>query len=341
MNTPTQLMPRYPAQMVLLHRALEGDTQAANGILQYLSSDNPSLRQIMLATLHDAGQAEIWQHLLHCLALQRWGGAYAADMPVDCERRSDPEASHQIDRSIVEAFLSDEWESEPGLKTAVLRQALDSESGPVRFAAAYLLGLRGAPESIPTLAEAVETAEPEWQVLAVRALAGLKDERAGPPLVRALAQGDRRLHEEARRALNNLGAYARPALQEALTHPDGHIRWHAARGLGQIGDARAVHILAEGLRDSNYAVRWASARALAGLDLQALPAVLDQICRGDLGEPFREAAYHALHAMPSRQAQEHIQPLLAALRGPAANVAAPMLARQVLASQGFVRLVRE
>ena len=75
------------------------------------------------------------------------------------------------------------------------------------------------------------------------------------------------------KALSELGICAEPALLQALHHPDNHVRWHAARLLGQIGDPRAVDVLVTGLWDEDQQVRWATARVLANLDMPAVPAM--------------------------------------------------------------------
>ena len=123
---------------------------------------------------------------------------------------------------------------------------------------------------------------------------------------------------------------AEPALLKALDHPDSHIRWHAARGLGQIGDASGIDVLAEGLHDENQAVRWATASVLARLDATAVPAILKTLTENELNEPFRQAAVHAMSAMPSSQTRAYLAPVLDALRGPAAQIEAPITANRLL-----------
>ena len=148
--------------------------------------------------------------------------------------------------------------------------------------------------------------------------------------MKALAIGGKVLHQEARRGLCDMGHLAEGAWVEALEHPDSHIRWHAARALSQIGDPRAVEVLAEGLHDPNYSVRWTTARVLASMDSTAIPAILQLIAHRPMDEPFRQACYHALHAMPSPRTQEYIQPLLEALNSSTAPVQAPQLAHVML-----------
>jgi HEAT repeat protein len=102
----------------------------------------------------------------------------------------------------------------------------------------------------------------------------LKDERCGPPLIKALALERGELHHAAHRALQDLGPLAESAWLEALHHPNDHVRWHAARGLGSIGNVRGALMLAEGMRDKSELVRWATADVLAHMGAPAVPAVL-------------------------------------------------------------------
>jgi hypothetical protein len=315
---------RHAAEAKLLIEAVEGDGEAANRVIQYLSSANPYLRQIMQRTLNDVADGRVWQQLLHCLAVQRWRGK------VDCKRRTDVLASRRIDQSVIEAFLYDEADEDQELKEQVLHAGLKEDDLAVRYGAAYLLGLRGDRGVIPILAEAIEQGESRWQLCAIQALTALKDERCAAPLLRALEMDRDSLHRQARQALSELGPLAESAYVAALHHPDSHIRWHAARGLGEIGDPRAVKLLLEGLCDENRSVRWASAEALARLDASAVPEILRMLARSAGDGTCREAAYHALHAMRGRHTQERLKPLLEALRGPSAVIEAPGIAQRLL-----------
>jgi HEAT repeat protein len=316
---------RHQAESELLHRALAGDLGSVGKMLNYLSSSNKYLRQIMQETIHDVGDQEIWEKLLRCLAEGRW------DNQQDCPRRADAEASTRIDLSIEEAFIEDQGEWETRIKEATLSQGLQDEAQPVRWTSAYLLGLRGHLNRIAILSEMIDYGSLEWQLRAVKALVYLNHEECGPPLVSALSQGRDRLHREALRALSGLGEKARPGWLSALSHPDSHIRWHAARGLGQIGDASSIHILAEGLLDPNHAVRWATADLLGYLGEVSVPAVLKLIIQQPLAEPFRQAAYHALHCITDPVLKERLQPLIEALRSPTARLEAPAEAQRILA----------
>jgi HEAT repeat protein len=242
--------------------------------------------------------------------------------------------------AIIEAFTTDHIEAERMLKQRVLGQGLVSE-GRIRKAAACLLGLRGDVDALPVLEQILQDATQvplkrrgpagDWSILAVEALAAINDPRCGPPLLCALAEGHGELHRAANRALRDMGSTAADTLVQGLNHPDSHVRWHTARALGQIGNPRGIETLVEGLHDEHPAVRWATASVLANLDAQAIPYILRSLIRQPMTEPYRQAIYHALHAMPSRHTRLYLQPLLEALQGPAPGVQVPAIAQKMLA----------
>jgi hypothetical protein len=329
-ETPTLPKPvRYPGQVEILQRAVAGDLQAADLVLSYLSSSIPDLRHLMLTAIHDWHHTRLWLHMLRCLAVHRWSLEPGQSPALDCHRRDDQQASERIDRAIAEAFVVDESLAEQSAKEVVLRLGLASSEAPVRYASACLLGLRGNPDSLPFLERAIDFGDTDWKIYAIASLATMNDERCGPPLVRALAQSNPQVHKAAGRALEELGAVVQPALIQALEHPSSHVRWHAARCLGAIGDVRAIHVLAEGLLDENRQVRWASASALAEIGSPAVPAILDIIRTHPVNEGLRQVLFHALHAMPQASRKE-LLPLIEALGSPATSSLAPAIASKII-----------
>lgn len=315
---------RHPAEVGILEHALAGNEFAVNKIFLYLSSANINLCQIMQESIHDISSTDLWQHLLSCLTIQCW------EDHRDSDRRVDQEASQRIDQSITDVFTQDEYEGEQLTKEEVLREALYDPRPEIRYGAAYLLGLRGDAEMIPLLEEILDTAVKSWKVRAVRALGAIQDERSAMPLIKALAMDRGPLHSEAKKSLKELGPLAEKAWVEALNHPDSHIRWHAARGLGDPVDSCSMALLAEGLLDENREVRWASADALARIGPPAVPATLVVLSQNTLSTPVRQAAYHALHGVFSRRLRERLKPLLEILQSPAGNVEAPAIAKRLL-----------
>ena len=62
------------------------------------------------------------------------------------------------------------------------------------------------------------------------------------------------------------GQRVRRALSRALEHPHAGFRRHAIRGLGELGDPRAIPALIAALQDHDSGVRAATAAALGGFD---------------------------------------------------------------------------
>jgi HEAT repeat protein len=373
-----------PSLSQLIEQAIAGEPEAIRNVMQYLNAANPDLRKMMQGALHATDDERLWQRMLFCIGHECW--------PVLAEDgqtfQSPAQPAHSLYtlsnqsivsrglQSIVEVYVVDTGpsaERELELKLGVLLPALESPEALNRWAAAYVLGLRGNLRAVPVLDEIITTtcevesaltaqksghapaggprtktpAEAEelsldqcvrWQLRAVQALETLNDIACGPPLVKALANPQRVVHHAAGQALAELGRSAEPALLNALHFPDPHVRWHAARALGQIGDLRAIDTLAEGLYDDNQEVRWTTARVLANLDGPAIPAILQILVRHPVNEPLRQTAFHALNGMSGLhqpEIQAYLKPLLDELRRPSAaatsSTDAPMIAQRLLA----------
>jgi HEAT repeat protein len=332
---PARQPPRYKAQVEMIERAMQGDPAAVKDVFQYLGTSNANLRHMIQSAMHDSADARVWRQMLHCLAYECWlepteaeEGAEGKATPA---QRAVLTLQNAHTQTLTEIFVLDENQSEKSLKEAVLNECLFTEDEKLRWAAIYIKGLRGDLMMATRLDELIERGDLAWKMRAIQALSVLDDPLCGPALVKALAMDHDVLHRAARLALSDMGRKAEPALVEALHHPDSHIRWHAARDLGQLGDPRAVEVLAEGLYDDNQSVRWATARVLANLDIYAVPAVLRVLSSHPINEPFRQAAYHALHAMHSAQTQQYLKPLVEALHNPGADVHAPLIAQRMLA----------
>jgi HEAT repeat protein len=323
-NPKSLIKVQYPYQSDLLKRAGEEDPKALNKVLMYLSSVDSNLCGIMQSAIHDLPESDVWRILLLCFANHRYKNG------LEGGRLIDQESSKRIDQALYEVFIVDENEWETKLKENILSDALEDKNQRIRQTAAYLAGMRGDLRAIPALYEILQTGNEDWKLRAVKALAALGDDDCVPPLVFVLTSSRGILHREARRALTSMEKIAESAWIDLLKHPDSHIRWEAARGLGDIGDARASDILVEGLLDENYAVRWASADVLARLGECAVPSILKFISQKILNEQSRRAAYHALHGIKSRQAKERLEPLLNALRSPIIDGRASRIARQLI-----------
>jgi len=315
---------RHPDKASLMMRSLECDPQAVNIFLDNLSSAYSQQCKALQETIHDLNDPLIWYQLLHYLAHHRW------ENQVSSSQYEDHFATDRIDQAITEVFTQDESADEKPIKDTVLHEVLDHPEDRIQYAAAYILGLRHDSRSIPVLAKIVDEGNKKWKFRAIRALSVLKDKDCAPPLMKALVMDRSKLHREARRALQNLGPLAEQVWIDALNQLDNHIRWEAAHGLGQIGDARASLTLAEGLFDENYVVRWTTAKVLAQLGSQGVPATLTVLSMHEIDEPFRQAAYYALRGINSPKIREQIKPVLKALNNPTRKELVSCVAQDVL-----------
>lgn len=319
---------RYPAQVELLKKSAQGDQESIETTLMYLSSEIENLRFLMQSAIHDWPHTRIWYHLLRCLGQHHWQINDRSTM-LPYSRRDDPHAVHLLDNSIIEVFSTDESSAEKSAKETVLRLGLASPEAVVRHAAAYLLGLRNDPSSLPFLEKVIQFGEKQWKIRAIQALEVLNRAECAAILVIGVAERDLDIHRASTHALESLGRKALPALAITLEHPDPHVRWHAARLLGAAGDPHAVHVLAGGLSDPDESVRWASASSLAALGKPAVPEIMEVIRTHDLTETLRQAVYHSLHAMPAA-CREKLRPLIEALSSPVTSGQAPAIASRLM-----------
>jgi hypothetical protein len=115
---------------------------------------------------------------------------------------------------------------------------------------------------------------------------------------------------------------------QGLKH-SSHYKWLKDVPCIIIGCSK-LDILAKGLYDESHAVRWATAYVLADLGSVAVPSILKALTTHPINEPFRQAAYHALHSMRPKALQEELKPLLDALHALGADIEAPMVAEKML-----------
>jgi HEAT repeat protein len=146
---------------------------------------------------------------------------------------------------------------------------------PARQSAIETLGKLG-PAALPHLLEALNAEDSALRCAAATALGAIKDVRAVPGLIVALAESavsDHSVRICAADALGSIGDRAAvPPLCQALKATDAQVRFSAASALGRIGDERAVLSLCQAVRDRDYIVRNAASLALNMMgDAQALP----------------------------------------------------------------------
>lgn len=311
-----------------LEGCCEGDPAAVMRLLKLLGHPTPELRHAYQDAIRQANQEKLWRGLVSVLADRHW--EVVLNHPQQIQLVPDPEHQLRIDEGILELLTRDNLPAESRAKLAALHNCLLSNSFQQRYVASYLLVSRGEHSAIANLEQWFAFTDLEWQLRTVRLLASLETPAAGPLLVKALSAAHRVLHHEAHWALKALGMHATEAWVNALEHPNSHIRWHAARGLGELGDVRALKILVAGLRDENAAVRWATANLLASMGSRAVPAILEEIIRQPLDEPARQVIFHALHGMSGSVLRQRLAPMIDALHGFGADLLAPQVAQKLL-----------
>jgi HEAT repeat protein len=146
--------------------------------------------------------------------------------------------------------------------------------------------------------------------------------------VLACNDGVKRLH--AREKLVEIGEPAVPALMMALKSPSERMRWEAAKGLGEIPDARAAAALVDSLEDAEPAVRWLAAKALIALGRGGLVAVLEGVQRCVDNFWLKMGVIHVLHTLVRDGTAPEAAPVLEALEDIAPSVEAPVAAYHVL-----------
>ncbi len=146
-----------------------------------------------------------------------------------------------------------------------------------------------------------------------------------------LADWDARRRHEASSELVSMGTAALPVLAKQLSARDWHVRWEAARALGEIGDPAAAVLLVEALQDDDTGVRWAAMGSLIQLERGALRPLLESLTRDFYSARLREGAHHVLHMLLSRELlTEREKEVFFALEGAAPGIQAAWAANRAL-----------
>ncbi len=108
-------------------------------------------------------------------------------------------------------------------------------------------------------------------------------------------------------------------------------RVEAAHSLIADPTPAGIAALIASLRAGDYGVRWAAGAALAQIGEPAMPALLDALIGPDVDEMLRDGARHVLTDNASPRVRELSVPLIKALKGPQADIAAMQEALKLLA----------
>src|SRR5512140_659199 len=115
-------------------------------------------------------------------------------------------------------------------------------------------------------------------------------------LIQDLCSNEPVKRQEARQRLVNLGPPVIPQLKPLLSAKDEHVRWEAAKALGEIGGAEAAQALAQALSDPSRDVRWAATHGLVTAGDDALEPLLHELITRSGLVWVREAGIRVLDA---------------------------------------------
>jgi HEAT repeat protein len=136
---------------------------------------------------------------------------------------------------------------------------------------------------------------------------------------------------EARAALTQIGSPAVPQLLSALQSAHQHVRWEAAKTLGEIADPAAARGLVLALGDKDNDVRWVVAEALIALGREAIKPLLTMLTQSDPVHRLYQGAHHVLHDLAQRPDLAFLlEPVLKAFKEPEPGVAVPVAAAEAL-----------
>jgi len=130
---------------------------------------------------------------------------------------------------------------------------------------------------------------------------------------------------------DQLGVAAAVELRLALDHPEPWVRLHAVEGLARINSDDARMGLVTALHDDSFGVHWEAARALAAAGRIGVVAVLRALLHDAPSTGFLHGAAFVLrHAPLTPDEQAMVLPVREALRRPAADLEAPVVAFDAL-----------
>ena len=111
-----------------------------------------------------------------------------------------------------------------------------------------------------------------------------------------------------------------------------HVRWEAAKSLGEIGDPAVAPALVKTLEDRDAGVRWLAAEGLIRMRRAGLPALFHALIERPDSVWLREGAHHVLHALAKHGLADRVSAVLAALEDIEPEAAIPAAARKALDS---------
>ncbi len=146
-----------------------------------------------------------------------------------------------------------------------------------------------------------------------------------------LADRDAGRRREARQELVRMGEAALPVLSQKLSARDWHVRWEAAKALGEIGGPKAAELLVGLLQDDDTGVRWAAMGSLIEMERGSLRPMFESLTRDFHSARVREGSHHVLRILLSRgKLTESEKEVFYALKGAAPGIQAAWAANRAL-----------
>ena len=149
-------------------------------------------------------------------------------------------------------------------------------------------------------------------------------------LALVLSDRDGRKREETRAALVAIGEPIILVLTGLITNPNHHVRWEAAKALGEINHPDAAPALVVALGDSETDIRWLGGEGLLGLGHAAIEPLLRELAEHGCDVQLRQGAHHVVRELVRAGRHSYLAPLLDALDGPAAADTVPPTALNAL-----------
>jgi HEAT repeat protein len=132
-------------------------------------------------------------------------------------------------------------------------------------------------------------------------------------LIKNLASPYQAIRKRACESLVALGTPAVASLTEALDNPNYHVRWEAAKALGEIGNPAAAPPLVKCLEDHHLDVRWRAAEDLIAFGREGLIPLLQALIEHPESVRLREGSYHVLRTLGNTSLKGVTEPVLRAL----------------------------
>jgi len=157
------------------------------------------------------------------------------------------------------------------------------------------------------------------------------DAQSIPVLIETLSNRDGLQRQAAREALVHIGDPAVAPLIAALGDSREHVRWEAAKALGQMCNPAAAPALVRTLEDREGGVRWVAAHALISMERLGVAPLLEALMSRSNSVLLRDGAHHVLRALCDGELAALLSPVLAALDGAEPVLQAPVAAQAALA----------